>query len=209
MKKLIPVGMILFYIMAFLNVHSFIEWRFISINLMEFVNGAQLSTDPIAKGGAVGDPGDINMTFEAIHPFIKYHVGGHAGIVKDNQTCVETTGLDPVDNVVQYRPNNWYYRHDMVIGVSVDKASKATKAKSVLLAEETLGKPYDYSFMPYNQSYYCTEVVTYAWDRLNYSLNYDGFFITIQDVLLSPLTNIKYLQFVNHHGEKLVYKKVS
>lgn len=199
-----PLLLLPIFLIMFLNIHTFMEWRLLKSKLETFISQAKKVENYTRSD--VGSTGDINVTFEAVNPYVAFYVGGHAALVKDSESCIETTGLDAFGtNKVKYRKNNWSTRHDFVIGLSVKDASEEEKIIAAKLGDEILGKPYDFTFMPFNNTYYCTEVITYAWNKLNYNLNHDMIGITVQDLVVSPLTEISYLHFRDPNGNKVTY----
>lgn len=207
--------------LCFVNMHTLFEHNLITAQIEDFIYKAEANTGqvPITKAYMIkekpifsrnenwaGSYGDINIIFEAIHPMVSFYVGGHAAIIMDRQLSIETTGLEPPGkNVTKYRPNDWGNRHRFVISLRVKGASSEDYKEAVAYAKKTLGAPYDYSFMPFNNKFYCTEVILEAWNPLGYPLNYDGGIITVQDLIMSPLTYISYIHYIDENGQKTVF----
>ncbi|WP_105615695.1 hypothetical protein [Vallitalea okinawensis] len=221
MKKFIKVIFIFLYMLSFVNMHVLLEWNVIFHQIIGFISEANQETGlvdagedymiqdkPIYQEGEdwVGSYGDINIIYEAVTPIVGFYVGGHAAVIEDENQSIETTGLDPPgQNFVKYRVNNWAKRHDFVIGLRVVGADEEDYHEAVAGAKTTLGKPYDYIFYLINQSFYCTEVITAGWDPLGYHLNYDGGAVTVQDLMVSPLTYVSYIHYTDKDGNKVVF----
>lgn len=221
MKKFFKVIFIFIYMLCFVNIHALLEWNVIFHQIVGFITEANQDTGlvkadedymiqdkPIFQEGEkwVGSYGDINIIYEAVTPIVGFYVGGHAAVIEDENQSIETTGLEPPgQNFVKYRKNNWAERHDFVIGLRVTDAVEEEYQKAVVNAKTTLGKPYDYIFYSINQSFYCTEVIKAGWDPLGYDLNYDGGAVTVQDLMVSPLTYVSYIHYTDKDGNKVVF----
>lgn len=219
-KTLKSILHLVIYLLCIVNMQTLFEHNIIEAQIREFILLAEANGQvPITKSYMVsnkpsfakddvwaGSYGDINVIFEAIHPMVSFYVGGHAALIEDNSLSIETTGLEPRGmNKTKYRENDWGTRHNYVIGLRIKGASLNDYHEAVEYAKQTLGAPYDYSFLPFNKKLYCTEVILEAWDPLGYPLNYDGGLATIQDLIVSPFTYISYIHYIDKDGNKTVY----
>ncbi len=164
-------------------------------------------------------PGDIFVLRESVIDFIPYsaefitfYFGGHAGMVYDEKTILETTGMEPnpEDNcVIEYR-NNIFYRPEQVdvVGLRV-KASDEEVKKAVDYAYSTIGEKYNYSFV-FNRknTYYCTDLITRSYGKegnLNFNLDEDGIAVSCNDLILASDTFITYYMIYKDGYKHLYY----
>lgn len=170
----------------------------------------------------VSTPGDIFILRESLAEivpfsvqFITFYFGGHAGIVYDEDTIIETTGMEPIaDNnkVITYR-NNVFSRPEDVntVGLRV-KAPEEDIDKAMEYTMNTVDTKYNYSFI-FNRknSYYCTDLVSRSFGKeagLNYNLDKDGIAVSCNDLIISTDTFITfYIQYQD--DEKHVYYAVN
>ncbi len=163
---------------------------------------------PIHREGEdwIGSYGDIPLTYEAIHPVVQFFVGGHLGVVEDERRVIESSGLEAMSkNIVKYWPNTWKRRYDHVILLRVHGATDEEYHQALENARDLLGRQYDFLFTPFSRWIYCSEVPGRAWAPLGYNLNYDGLWITPNDVLISPHTYIVYVQYRDREGNLQVW----
>ena len=171
-----------------------------------------------------GGPGDIllSLSSEIPVPFVKdlisFFAGGHASIVLDDledeyilgdvNKVVETTGLNPSENVAViaskvYWVDNSIY--DEMIGLRVKLTEKERK-KVISKAVSLVGDPYNFSFIAdtLNKSY-CSDLVMKAYESIGIDLNKDGFTTSVYDLVVSKETYISYYHYFDNNGVKHIY----
>lgn len=173
---------------------------------------------------APGNKGDIiiSLTSEveipAVKEFISFFAGGHASLVLDefgddnifgnSNRVVETTGLNPDNNLSiiggkNYWISNSIYDEVLVVRVKMtDKERKKVISKGVSL----FGDPYNFSFIvdTKNKSY-CSDLVNKAFSSIGVNLNKDGFTTSVYDLVVSNETYISYYHYFDKEGIKHIY----
>lgn len=192
------------------------EWVVMVYKMGAFVQGAQAGTLEVtdrpqtyqaAGSSSLGAPGDILLTFKAVNKAVSLWVGGHAGVVVDQERTIESSGLEPwAYNTTKYWRNNWLDRYDTVLvlrpkGSTVEEAEEAVRRSKALL-----GTQYDIFFLPGEKWIYCSELPQVAYQEAGYNFNYDGLYITPHDLLLSPDMEIVYLSYRDGSGQSRHYR---
>ncbi len=153
--------------------------------------------------------GDIFVSRESVlevlpfsAQFISFYFGGHAGIVLDQYTVIETTGMESnPDNNVVIKGFNSIITNNLkrsVIGLRVN-ASDEEINKAIGYLDESIGKKYNYSFI-FNRknTYYCTDLVARAFSKeagLDFDLDKDGIAVSCNDLVISDDTFITYYSY--------------
>jgi uncharacterized protein YycO len=143
----------------------------------------------------VGGAGDILVTLDSASSGSSAWAGGHAGIVYDTTTVVESFGNKGSLNGVRKWDNDWNtrYTHFQQERVSGATSTNYTAAKSY--AATKVGLPYNYNFFDISttSAFYCSQLVWRAWMHQNFDLN-DGGAVWPVDLIQSPLTYTVYIQ---------------
>ncbi len=192
------------------------EWTVMNRKIDHFIaqveQGQKVATNdrsqPAWANGSLhlGAPGDMPLTFEAINLPVSIVVGGHSGVVVDEQRVVESSGLESWEkNITKYWRNNWRERYDAVLILRVKGSTEEEAQVAVERAQSLLGRRYDYLFNRTESWIYCSEVPWVAWKAAGYDLNYDGFQTTPNDLLVSPKTEIIYLRLTDAQGKAREY----
>lgn len=158
-----------------------------------------------------GNSGDIVVGLESaikgypiISDMITFLFGGHASFVcypdkenqVDNKYHIEST-LD--DGVTLSEGNFWndinYRGEVIVLRLKIDEEILQNVYTEMT---KLLGKKYNnlYIFNTKNR-YYCTDFITRSFEKFGYSLNYDGFWASVQDIIVSKLTYISFYKIYN------------
>lgn len=128
---------------------------------------------------------------------------GHAtiNIEDDGSKCIESVGNDKIDNGVRIIDNNWIdtevrYGNDAqtIIGLRLKNttAEKRNEISEDLL--DLLGYQYNYMFMFYSKNkYYCTDLISRVLMKNGIRVNYDSFYTTGNDLIVSNETYIIFL----------------
>lgn len=214
MRRLVGRVVIFIFVLYCLQLGG--EWWTMNQKMANFIERVEsnipIETDnrtvPLLVEGEnhLGAPGDIPLTFEALNLPITIAIGGHSGIVVDDERVVESSGLESWEkNITKYWRNNWRKRYDVALILRVKGSTKEEAALAVKKAESLLGKRYDYLFNSTEYWIYCSEVPWIAWRELGYDLNYDGLQVTPNDLLVSPKTEIIYLKLTDEDGKSKEY----
>lgn len=197
--------------LALLLVQTVAEWAVMRQKIQQFVEltEGRYVTDPYVPGKPIhregedwlGSPGDIPLTFEAVNLPVMFLVGGHSGVVVDEETVVESSGLEAWEkNITKLWGNRWKTRYDEVLLLRVKGASPEDYTEALQEAKTLLGRRYDYLFSPTDRWIYCSEVPWRAWRSRGFQLNYDSLWVTPNDLLISPQTYIVYYQYRDPEG---------
>ncbi len=167
----------------------------------------------------VSTPGDIFVLRESLFTylpmaaeFITFYFGGHAGIVYDEDTIIETTGMEVVSDqnkVITYR-NNILFRPEKVetVGLRV-KASDDEVKKAVDFSYNTVDSLYNYSFIfGRKDKFYCTDLISRSFGQeagLDFKLDEDGIAVSCNDLIVSDDTFITYYMRYEGYDKHLYY----
>lgn len=200
------------------QVSTYRDFIFYEVEIEEELKTPSISFDVTGKP-YVPTSGDIfvlresSMNFIPLAAeFITYYFGGHAGIVYDGNTIIETTGMDinPDYNKVITSSVNIFYRHEEVntIGLRV-KAPEEDIIKATNYAYSTLGTPYNYSFIfDRKDKLYCTDLISRSFGKeagLDYNLDKDGIATSCNDLVISEDTFITYYMVYKGDVKHLYY----
>lgn len=175
--------------------------------------------DPESGDNYIGTVGDIILTNRNPLRYsrtiiIKNLVGffartmflGHASydVSENGNMIVEITdhtnenGSMSIDtDGVKYHINDWIDADDgspLMIGLRVKGVGLETKDQLKRFAYENIGKPYNMTFIRRKNSFYCTDLVSRAYESAQIKLNYDGFFVTGNDLIVSGQTYIIFVR---------------
>ncbi|MGM9971636.1 MAG: YiiX/YebB-like N1pC/P60 family cysteine hydrolase [Anaeroplasmataceae bacterium] len=163
-----------------------------------------------------GSSGDILLGLEAsaagipiISEFITYNFGGHAssvcydynenGLYLDNSFHIESSTVYDV-GVVAVKGDFWNYAsyRTEVIGVRV-KTSEEKKKEAFNYMVSKLGSLYNSSFIFNTKDrYYCTDLISRAYETVGIDLNYDGFYTSVLDLIASQKTYIFFYKIIRN-----------
>lgn len=143
------------------------------------------------------------ITRNIVNFFSKNMFIGHAtyNVSSDGSMMVEITdhyiggGVD--EEGVKYSPNNWIELDDgspMIVGLRVKGIDDETKEQLKRFAVENIGKEYNRYFIKRQNKFYCTDLVTRAYESAGIYLNYDGFFVTGNDMIVCKETYIIFIR---------------
>lgn len=135
---------------------------------------------------------------------------GHAGLITsyNGDKMVEIVGNESFkENVVKINDNNWMkIDSDKHIVLRVKNISNTDKEKIVEKSNETLGCRYDYTFMfGGNKRFYCTNLVSYIYKKIDVDLNRDNLFTTGSDMISNDNTYIIYYKERYIKNNKVCY----
>lgn len=167
------------------------------INNWEDVKPVELENLDVNDIGiyAVGSGGDILVTLDTVSSGSSAWAGGHAGIVYDNTTVVESFGNKGDLNGVRKWANDWNTRYDHFKQLRVSGASSTNYSSAKSYASTKVGLPYNYNFFNIDttSSFYCSQLVWRAWNHQGYDLN-DGGAVWPVDLIESSNTYVVYSQ---------------
>ncbi len=165
-----------------------------------------------------GNEGDIILgldsnagSFSLTNDIISFFFGGHAASVcfeeKYNQEyyykdySIESHVELGVHKEISTYWNEEYYRNQIVC-LRV-KASREEKREAFHNIADCIGKKYNKTFLFNTKNrYYCTDLISRAWEKVGYDLNYDGFYCSVQDLICSDKT---YISFYKEYKENVAY----
>lgn len=116
------------------------------------------------------------------------NIGGYTYSSNESIECKPSTGVACVMNTFW---NDENYQTE-VICLRV-KTSQQTKELAFEKMEKNIGKKYNkfYIFKLKNR-FYCTDLISRAYEPFGIKLNYDGFYCSVQDLICSPYTDISF-----------------
>lgn len=153
-----------------------------------------------------GNSGDIICTldsyagnYQITHDLVEFYFGGHAASVCYTETynnasytnnyCIESH----YNNGVQKAYSGYWtreYARDQIIVLRV-KATDDEKREAFHNLCDCIGKKYNHKYIfDTKNSYYCSDLISRAWQKVGIDLNYDGFYCSIQDMICSDKTYI-------------------
>lgn len=160
-----------------------------------------------------GNSGDIVVGLESAlrdYPIISevttFLFGGHASFVSyegsyknalgqnleyNNRYHIESTYDDGVSRSDGDFWTDVSYRNEVIV-LRVNVSEEILK--SVFLELTThVGKKYNKLYIVDTKNkYYCTDLITRAFSKFGYDLNYDGFYASVEDLIVSKLTYISF-----------------
>lgn len=135
--------------------------------------------------------------------FAKYFYVGHAtiNITDDGSECVESVGNQQENNGVRIVKNDWIetevrYGNDAqtIIGLRIKKTTEEQRNSICEELRNLVGADYNYLLMFYSKNkYYCTDLISRVLKRENIKTNYDSFYTTGNDLIVSNNTYIIFL----------------
>ena len=114
---------------------------------------------------------------------------------------VEIVGNDTKENnVVKIYENDWLTKDSLeYIILRVKNLDNSNKISIVNESDKILGSKYDYTFLcGGNKRFYCTNLVSYIYKKLDIKLNKDMLFTTGSDMITSDNT------YMIYYREKIV-----
>lgn len=160
----------------------------------------------------LGSPGDIfvmpqsRMDYIPLSmQFITFLFGGHAGIVGNDGMLIESMGGEESDAFVDTYPNDLFTEERTVIGLRVN-ASKEERKRALDNAYSLVGKLYNFFYIfGTADKYYCTDLCSRVYGEefgLNYNLDENGIYVSIQDLIKSKDTKITFLKYYDSETDK-------
>jgi len=145
-----------------------------------------------AMAGSVGSYGDILVTLSDSSNSSSAWAGGHAGVVYNQTTVIESFGNRSPSGVQRW-PNNWATRYSNVKGLWVSGAEHADYRYAADYANAQIGKPYNWNFFDITTTskFYCSQLAWRAWYNRGWNLN-DGGAVWPVDLVESPYTVVFY-----------------
>lgn len=155
-----------------------------------------------------GGPGDIVVGLKVnafnipgLKELVEFYFGGHAasncydetynGTFYKSNFTIESKPSGGVDCVSSIFWNDTSYQTE-VIALRV-KTTEEKRREAFHYMANQIGKKYNYSFVfNRNKTFYCSDIVSRAYARVGHNLNYDGFYVSIQDLICSPDTYISF-----------------
>lgn len=174
----------------------------------------------VIKNGRMtyGNEGDIILGLDSnagsmslTNDIVSFFFGGHAASVcfeeeynnvsYYNNYCIESHLEQGVHKEISSYWNDEYYRNQ-VMCVRV-KASKDEKRKAFHKIADCIGKKYNKLYLlDTKNKYYCTDLISRAWQSIGYDLNYDGLYCSVGDIICSDLT---YITFYKEYRNNIAY----
>ena len=155
-----------------------------------------------------GNSGDIIIRMKSqagnlqiTKDLVSYYFGGHAasvcytetykGASYSNNYCIESHYSAGVQKTYSgYWDNDNYKDEFLCLRV---KASEEKKRKAFHYMADQIGKKYNHSYIfGTKNKYYCSDLISRAWQTAGIDLNYDGFYCSIQDIICSSKTYISF-----------------
>ncbi len=171
-----------------------------------------MSTDDsyVIKNGRMtyGNSGDILLTTHSyaedsafLNDVISIFFGGHCSSVcydeaykgkrYSNNYSIESHYYDNVQYVYSGFWDDENKKRD-VMALRV-KASDEKKKEAFHNIADCIGKKYNKTFIFNTKDrYYCTDLISRAWEKVGIDLNYDGFYCSVQDIVCSDETYISF-----------------
>jgi len=168
-----------------------------------------------------GNSGDIICTLDSYagnlqitHDLVGFFFGGHCASVCYQETynnvsynknyCIEAH----YNNGVQQSYSGYWTREnvrDQIIVLRV-KASQEKKVEAFHNLCDCIGSDYNknYIFNTKN-NYYCSDLISRAWQDVGIDLNYDGFYCSIQDIICSDMTYISMYKVSKNNVDYIYY----
>lgn len=177
----------------------------------------------VIKNGRMtyGNSGDIVLSTESyaensafLNDIISILFGGHCSSVCYDETYngkkyESNYSIEAhYNNNVQYVYSGFWdneYKQRNIIGVRV-KASEEQKREVFHNMTLCIGKKYNKTFIFNTKNkYYCTDLISRAWDKVGIHLNYDGFYCSVQDIICSDETYISFYKMYKNNVSYYYY----
>ena len=135
---------------------------------------------------------------------------GHAGIIYDQEAkkMVEIVGNDTKENnVVKIYNNTWLTKDSLeYVVLRVKDINDQDKKNIVTECDKILGCKYDYTFLlGGSKRFYCTNLVSYIYKKIDVKLNKDMLFTTGSDMIISENTYMIYYRMKYVKDNKVYY----
>lgn len=190
-----------------------------NVKIYEIPRKAFMREKPIYDLKTLGTDGDIFLTRDSpikiplIDNIIFTLFGGHAAIITDNGLKqIEANGMsEDGNNYVKKVDNDWLGYGGEVVGLRIKNAKEEVYQNVVKEAEIVARKKikYNYTFIFNTQnSFYCTDLVKYLYQKEKIDLNNDGFATTTYDLVLSSATYIAYYSYTDQKGVRHIYHTI-
>lgn len=135
---------------------------------------------------------------------------GHCGMVynEEGSQIIEIVGnKNKEDNIVKIVENNWMKIDSpeyLIMRVKDNNISK--KEKLIDESVKILGCKYDYTFcLGGNKRFYCSNMISYLYKKININLNSDSLFTTGSDIITNENTYIIYYRERYIKNNKVCY----
>lgn len=170
----------------------------------------------------LGNTGDLYVmpisrvgSNELISGYMSYQFGGHAGVIgyfDNKEVLIEAMGgtageayvfrhYDNID-VDLYKPEE-----RSVIGLRIKNASIEEREQAYRYASTLIGKDYNYWYIFFNEDrYYCSDLCTRVYGEesgLNYNIDKDGGYVSIQDMMVFGDTYISFFKYIDPNTGKI------
>ena len=163
-----------------------------------------------------GNRGDILVELDSPFyiPVVKelqtHFAGGHALFTYGEKILEVTGNIFKADNKVQYLENDYITNDGLsnFVGLRVKNMTEQDYIDLDSYLQEQIGKKYNYLyFIDRKNKFYCTDLVSRAYESLNkgYNLNPTGGFVTVQDLVISDDTYIFMLKEKNKDNGFNIY----
>lgn len=165
-----------------------------------------------------GGPGDIVVGMESnvknmpgITDMLEFYVGGHTssvcfdesydGVTYKSNHSIESKPESGVRCVHNKFWNNIDYQNEVVC-LRV-RTSEETINKAFHYMCDQIGKKYNKAFIVNTKNrYYCSDLISRAYKSQGVTLNSDGFFTSVHDLICSPMT---YISFYKEYKKGISY----
>lgn len=128
---------------------------------------------------------------------------GHAtiNIEDDGSKIIESVGNDEDFAGVRIKENQWVYTEvrygndaQTIVGLRLKEIDEQTKENICNNLKELEGKKYNYLLPFYAKNkYYCTDLISRTLKKENININYDSFYTTGNDIIVSNSTYVIFL----------------
>lgn len=125
---------------------------------------------------------------------------GHAtiNIEDDGSQIIESVGNDDQFKGVRIKENEWIYSEvrygndaQTIVGLRIKGIDDETKDNICERLKQLEGKKYNYLLMFYSSNkYYCTDLISRTLKQENINVNYDSFYTTGNDLIVSNSTYV-------------------
>lgn len=133
----------------------------------------------------------------------KLAFSGHAtmNIADDGSEIIECVGNDEDKNGVRIAEQIWVYTEvrygndaQIILGLRIKNIDELTKKNICNNVKKLEGKQYNYLLPFYSKNkYYCTDLISRVLKEENIRINYDGFYTTGNDIIISNQTYLIFL----------------
>lgn len=134
---------------------------------------------------------------------------GHGGMVysNDGSQMIEITGnKGRKENIVKVIDNTWLtIDSPNYVILRVKDINDTKRERLVQEGNKIIGKRYNYTFISNKNSFYCTDMISYLFNRIDVKLNNDSFFTTGSDIITDDDTYIIYYREKIFKNDKVHY----